>query len=116
MSKIINCTINLDSALDYGASQFNATTQALAISVGLLAADLALSTSYAAVPVFGLSSVKSIVIKPDPTIAVVLSLDGGTTDHMTIPAAGLPVLLPFPATLHVKSASGTPTLNYAIIK
>lgn len=116
MSKTLNVTIDLAAALDYGASQFNAAVESVSIDVGLIISDVALSTSYAAVPVLGLSSLKSIVIQPDQTIAVLLSLDGGTTDHMTIPAGGIPVLIPFPATLHVKSASGTPTLNYAIIK
>ena len=103
---------------DGATATFNASGDAVAMTGAMHTGTLALSTSYAALPYFGISAPKAIVILNESAIAVTVSLDSGTTDHLTIAAApGIPLCLTNPGDdVQVKSASATPSISFAIIK
>lgn len=110
--------ITAQTSGDGATGTFNATGDAVALSGSMHLGTLALSTSYAALPYFGITAPKAIVILNESAIAVVVSLNSGTTDHLTIAAApSIPLCIPTPGdNVQVKSASGTPSISYAIIK
>lgn len=118
MSKTASASINLSVDSTTGSSVFNANAVAMAVTVGLLNASVALSTSYAALPALGLTGIQNVMVVPDATADILLSFDGGSTAALTIPAGGVACVIPFPesGTLHVKASTGTPTLEYALLK
>lgn len=103
---------------DGATATFNASGDAVAMSGAMHTGTLALSTTYAALPYFNVTAPKAIVILNESAIAVVVSLDSGTTDHLTVAAApSVPLCITTPGNnVQVKSASGTPSISYAIIK
>ena len=113
-----NIQITAQTSGDNGTATFQGAGDSVALSGAMFCGVLALTTGYAAIPLHGITSPKAIIIQNDSAIAAVVSLDAGTTDHMTIAATpGIPACLPTPGnSVQVKSASGTPSISYAIIK
>lgn len=111
-------SITAQTSGDGATATFNATGDAVVMSGAMHTGTLALSTSYAALPYFDVTAPKAIIILNESAIAVLVSLDSGTTDHLTIAATpGIPACLPTPGnSVQVKSASGTPSISFAIIK
>ena len=111
-------SITAQTSGDGATATFNATGDAVVMSGAMHTGTLALSTGYAAVPLFGITAPKAIVIMNESAIAVLVSLDSGSTDHLTIAAApSVPLCIPTPGNnVQVKSASGTPSISFAIIK
>ena len=111
-------SITAQTSGDGATATFNGASDAVVLSGAMLSGTLALSTTYAAVPLFGITAPKAIVILNESAIAVLVSLDSGTTDHLTIAATpSVPLCITTPGNnVQVKSASGTPSISYAIIK
>lgn len=111
-----NIAVGVDSP--NGSSTFTASVSGIAATAGLLASSVALSTSYAALPLLGLTGIKNVMIVPDATANVLLSFDAGVSSALTILAGTIATLIPFPdsGTLHVKASTGTPTIEYALLK